>query len=147
MFTLPPQFSEALLCVCGGCVIIHPQQQQEIFLGPNLTFVFSSVSDTSLPLPSSGTAPREGESLHSLGKTEMRSSFWLQPFPKAVCTVCRCSPWRTAASTEIFPVTDWGSQTSYRRSREFSPFAPATHTQTQPTFPLPSSGETANKDV
>lgn len=54
---------------------------------PEPNFCFSSVSDTSLPLPSSGTAPREDESLHSLGKREMRSSFWLQPFPKAAHTV------------------------------------------------------------
>lgn len=138
MFTLLPQISEALLCVCGGCVIIHPQQQQEIFLGLNLTFVFSSVSDTSLPLPSSGTAPREGESLHSLGKTEMRSSFWLQPFPKAVCTVCRYSPWRTAASTEMFPYHWLRSPTILEKVwRIFSLYPSKSHTNT-PTFLFPA---------
>lgn len=38
MFTLLPGFCAALPCACGGSVIIHPRQLQNISLGLNLTF-------------------------------------------------------------------------------------------------------------
>lgn len=107
------------------------------FPGPEPNFCFSSVSDTSLPLPSSGTAPSEGESLHSFGKTEMRSSFWLQPLPKTACMVqghAQVQPLEDCSQHRDLSLSLTGGPKDLTEGLEnFPPLAQHTHTNTAHT--------------
>lgn len=124
----PFLLSSERLCLCLWRLCHYPPTAAAGNLpGLEPNFCLSSVSVTSLPLPSSGTAHREGESLHNLVEAEMRSSFWLQSFPKAACTVqghSQVQPLEDCSQQRPFPATDWGSQRSYRSSRVF-PLCPS----------------------
>lgn len=144
VFTLLPGVCAALPCVCGGCVIILPQQPRNIFLGLNLTFVLDQFLTPCSNSCSWEQLPERVSHFTRLWRwnweTQSGSSTFLQEFAQPQ-GICGCMPWNTAASRDLsLSLTEEPEGNRLCRISCFSgifPYFPSTHSQTQTTFAVP----------